>query len=71
MIGEPSQMWWTFQLPIPKGIVDVKAHVPGLSEKHARLRLAATCYDGAPVESWPCLGAAEAHTGRARRKESR
>ncbi len=50
-------MEWIFQLPISVGIVDVKAYVPALSERHARIRLAETCYKGAPVEAWPCLGA--------------
>ncbi|MFI5302758.1 MAG: hypothetical protein ACHREM_32105 [Polyangiales bacterium] len=50
-------MEWIFQLPIPNDILDVKAYVPALSERHARIKLGATCYEGAPIDAWPCLGA--------------
>lgn len=42
--------WWTFRLPL--AIV----HVPADTELQARTRLAATCYRGAPVDAWSCLG---------------
>lgn len=41
--------WWTFKLP------NAWAHVPAKTEEHARGILRRTCYQGAPVEKWPCV----------------
>ena len=43
-------MIYTFRLP------SALVEVPAATERHAREALRRTCYDGAPVDAWPCVG---------------
>lgn len=45
-----ERAWWIFRLP------EAIATVPADTEEQARVKLAATCYKGAPVHEWPCVG---------------
>lgn len=51
-----EEPWFIFKLPASGCVRLAIAHVPAPSEEQARRQLSASCYKGAPVHEWPCIG---------------
>ena len=47
---QTERAWWVFLLPA------ATCYTPANDEETARRQLVDSCYKGAPVASWPCIG---------------